>query len=455
MNFVKFVVVCAGALLLTGSAFGQFASQVKVSNAVEESFFGVSTARCGNNIVVGFGDAESGQTDSFEGFAYSLDGGKTFTDGGTLPVPPPGPQAIGSNRLGEGNPSVACSSSSHFYYASDYLSSDPICRGFQSCPAITVSTSTNGGKTWGLPVVVATGPGDTHDLLSPSLAVDPTRLSRLYVAYLDNNFAGPVDFGFDDCSGTPSVIELRMGISTDGGKTWTTNVVDHACGISTDQEHQGLLATPNVLVSPGGKVYLTYEFHPQGSPVPVPNEIRFTRSLDAGTSFSPPITVSKDAIDNGLPQLGVDRTVSRHRGEIYLTWSGAPTGTYTDVLVSDSVNFGVSFSFPRPISPAPAAGTGRFQTNPVITVDSDGQVVDCYYSTPSNKPASSSTYSYNCAESFNHAASWVSQRLANSAPVGFDAVTSDFLLHNDGFFTAFELQSSGHRYVFGEKSDNR
>jgi hypothetical protein len=49
----------------------------------------------------------------------------------------------------------------------------------------------------------------------------------------------------------------------------------------------------------------------------------------------------------------------------------------------------------------------------------------------------------------------VSQRLANSAPVGFDAVTSDFLLHNDGFFTAFELQSSGHRYVFGEKSDNR
>ena len=76
------------------------------------------------------------------------------------------------------------------------------------------------------------------------------------------------------------------------------------------------------------------------------------------------------------------------------------------------------------------------------------------HSTPSNHPANSSVYSYNCATSFNHATSWTAQRLVNSAPVGYDAVTSDFLLHGDGFFTAFELQASGQRHVVGEKSDN-
>jgi hypothetical protein len=457
---VKFSLTCAvvfavGTLLFSGNAFGQFAGEVKVSNVIEGGTGGVSTARCGSNIVVGFGDVESGKPNSFDGFAYSQNGGGTFTDGGTLPVPPEGPLASGPNSLGavgRGNPSVACSSPSHFYYASFYSSTDPICF-FPACPAISVSASADGGKTWGLPVVVATNTADTHDLLSPSLAVDPTDLSRLFVAYIDDNFSPPFDFDFNDCQGAfllMDVMELRLGISTDGGKTWTTSFVDHACDSSTNPDHQGVLSTPNVVVSPGGKVYLTYEFL---SSSPLPNEIRFTRSLDQGKTFTTAISVSKDAINNALPQVAVDRTTSTHRGEIYLTWSGTPTGTYTDVLVSDSVNFGLSFSFPRPISPAPAAGSGRFQTNPVIAVDNDGQVVDCFHSTPSNVPTGTSVYSYNCATSFNHAASWTAQRLATFAPVGLDAVTSDFLLHTDGFFTAFELTSAGQRHVVSEKSD--
>ena len=62
-------------------------------------------------------------------------------------------------------------------------------------------------------------------------------------------------------------------------------------------------------------------------------------------------------------------------------------------------------------------------------------------------------YSYNCASSFNHAATWQLQRVANSAPVGYDAVTSDFLTHHDGFFNAFELQTNGVRHVAGQFSD--
>jgi hypothetical protein len=87
----------------------------------------------------------------------------------------------------------------------------------------------------------------------------------------------------------------------------------------------------------------------------------------------------------------------------------------------------------------------------VAAVDNDGQLAICFYSTGTNTPTSSSTYSYNCGTSFNHGVSFEWLRLAKSAPVGFDAVTSDFLLHNDGFLTTFEVQTNGTRSVVGQK----
>jgi hypothetical protein len=461
-SILKSVAVCLlGALLLVGSAYGQFAGQVKVSNAIEGTgkLPGVSAARCGSNIVVGFEDTEPPGTGSTAGFSVSKDGGKTFSDFGTIPG--------SSVRFAGVNAGViSCSSASTFYYANQDFSSDPAAGCEVDCSEISVSTSTNGGTTWNAPVVASSVTEDIYFLQSPALAIDPTNPKRLYAAYINHNFVSPNDFAPCD-TGDEYILEIVT--SRDGGKTWNGRPnpaqtgssagipqPDHTCtGPGFDAEHTGTLESPTVIVSPGGKVYVAYEFVAIGinGPNP-PNEMRFTRSLDGGATFSKPITVSKVAIDNALPQLAVDRTGLRSRGEIYLTWSGSPTGTYTDVLVSDSVNFGLSFSFPRPISPAPAAGTGRFQTNPVVAVDNDGQVVDCFYATPTNSPTSSSVHSYNCATSFNRAASWTAQRLVSSAPVGYDAVTGDFLLHTDGFFTAFELTSSGQRHVVGEKSDN-
>ena len=458
---LKGAVVCAlGILLMAGRASAQWRGSIVVTNAVEPRSgiipTGFTAARCGSNVVVGFGDTESGNGTSIAGYSVSKNGGNSFRDLGVLPVSTQdignGPDALGGNIL-----SLACGDSNHFYYAAPYFANN-FPAGFfcdPSCVAISVSISKDGGTTWGLPKVVAASFFDTHQIDSPSIAVDPTSPRRLYVAYLDQNFIGPFDYVFPDCDGYGAE-ELRVVSSSDGGVTWTPHVVDHVCNTSTDPEKTGLFAAPKVEVSPGGKVYVAYAFHPF-PPVPAgpsaSNEIRFTRSLDQANTFSTPIVVSKEAIDNAMPQLAVDRTTSTHRGEIYLTWSGSPTGSYTDVLVSDSVDFGVSFSFPRPISPAPAASTGRFQTDPVITVDNDGQVAACYYETPTNSPTSSSAYSYNCNLSFNHTASWQSQHVLSPVPVGFDALTSDFLLSADGFFTAFELDHSGVRWVVGRRAD--
>jgi len=406
------MVVCAvSAFLLAGNASAQFSGQVKVSNAIEvpsgTQSAGVTAARCGNNIVVGFGDQESSSKNSFAGYSVSHNGGTSFSDLGVLPVTPTvggssAPDQLGANgrtELPGGNdPSVACANSNLFYYASVYTDNGNGVPGggcfFPFCPAISLSISHDGGTTWGLPKVIATASGHIHNLLFVSKAVDPANPKRLYVGYLNHNFATPADFGFPDC-GNADIYEVRVVSSANGGTTWADNVVDHACTLL-------------------------------GNPTP-------------------------DHLGDATPRLAVDRTTSAFRGTIYLTWSGMPRGTTTEVLMSDSVNQGASFSFPRSVR-STSQGT---QINPVLAVDNDGQVANCYYVTGTNTPTSSSNYFYNCLTSFNHAATWAGyQKLVASAPAGYDAVTSDFLLHSDGFFTAFELTSAGQRHVVGESADH-
>jgi hypothetical protein len=456
-------------MLLAGSASAQSSGTIKVSNPIEVpsnvQAAGVSAARCGSNIVVGFGDQESSTPNSFAGYSVSRNDGVSFSDGGVLPVSPADISAFGPDQLGANgpssptrfpgafNPSVACVNSSLFYYATVYT--DHInnavansCGIGPGCSAISVSTSNNGGVTWNLPVVVATESNDIHNLLFPTMSVDPSNLQRLYVVYLVDNFATPFDF---PCGG--ETYELWLARSMDGGASWSNSLIDLAC--TAGIPGSGQIDEPSSVVSPDGRVYVAYRFIPQGPPDQVPNpinEIRFSRSLDHGQTFSAPAKVSA-LLGNAAPQLALDRTHSPYRGQIFLTWSGQPAGTHTDVLVADSLNEGASFSFPRPISPAPAAGTGRFQSNPQVAVDHDGQVSACFYSTPSNAPTNSSVYSYDCANSTNHGKTWQVQRIASAVPVGYNSLTVDFLTHHDGFFNAFEVEKNSTKSVVGKFTD--
>lgn len=453
------VVFATGALLLAGSAWSQTTKIVKVSDAIELSgspATPVTAARCGRNIVVGFGDVEPNSPNGLGGYAVSQDNGVSFKDLGTLPVYTfnsgyGGPDAGGVFQF-------ACVNSGLFYAAALYTDNGNGvpgggCSGFPICTAISLSISTNGGTTWSLPKVIASASGDIHEFLSGSMAVDPANTQRLYVAYLNHNFTVPVDGGFPDCPNA-DIYELRMASSMDAGVTWSDNLADFACGQdpTPNPDNRGALASPDVTVSPDSKVYVTYQFTPQFGDPSLPREIRFAASLDHGVTFSAPVKVST-AQNNANPKLAVNRTFSPHRGNIYVTWTGSPSGTHTDVLVSESLNGGSSFSFPRPINPAPTTGPGRTQANPVIAVDEDGQVQDCFYNTETSTPSSSSIYSYNCATSFNYTATWQLLRIVNSAPIGSNALAADFLRHRDGFFTAFEVQASGQTHVVGKQSD--
>jgi hypothetical protein len=138
------------ALFFAAGASAQSTGIVKVSNTIEGGSGGVSAARCGNNVVVGFGDVEPASPSSFNGISVSKDGGKTFTDIGTLPsFPPP----LNPSDSLNGDQSIACASSTNFYSVSTSTTHDD--PSDISSSGIALSTSTNGGASWSTPFVIA------------------------------------------------------------------------------------------------------------------------------------------------------------------------------------------------------------------------------------------------------------------------------------------------------------
>lgn len=444
-----------------------------------------SSAWCGNTIVAGYNDSGAylrtaginfAGAWSFNGISVSVNGGKSFVDLGFL-----NPGIDPANFL-SGDPVVTCSSPSNFYYSSIFSTATPPDSSGNRSPltAIAVNTSFNGGLSWGAPVAAVAKDGFSHGLDKPWMTLDPTNPLRLFVTYTDFDFSFP---STGTCA-NDSRIAIELVSSSDGGNTWSAPVViDEQCGASFN----GLQGS-NVLVSPSGKVYVAYEFIPGLTP---DNEIHFRRSLDHGKTFGKTIVVANDVVPNGaggalqggfrnneFPQLAVDRTNGPTRGTLYITWSDGKnnvipdiqsfTGTYAfpDVVVAKSTDFGVSFGSPNAVSPTPGSftGSGRDQFFPGIAVDKSGKVAVCYYDRRNN-PENTVIDRY-CSVSNNQGATWTEQRvsssnwvpahgtdaLINSVYIGdYDALASDFLLGNEGFFGTFEIQINGNPDVFAKK----
>jgi hypothetical protein len=443
-----------------------------------------STAWCGNTIVGGYNDSGGilrtlgvnplGAA-SLSGVSVSANGGKSFIDLGFL-----NPGSDPANFL-LGDPVVACTSSSQFYYSSIFATATPPdVNGFRNpISAVGVNSSGVGGISWAAPVSAVAKDGFLHSIDKPWMAADPTNPLRLYVSYTDFDFSGT-------SAGCPNDFRIAVELvkSADGGNTWSTPVVlDEECGASFNS-----VTGSNIAVAADGKVYVAFEFIPGLTP---DNEIHVTRSLDNGATFGKPVVVSSTVVPNGdggalqggfrnneFPQIAVERTHKSSRGTLYIVWSdgsdnvvpdlGTFTGTYAypDIFVSKSTDGGQTFTVPSPVSPTPAdfAGIGRDQFFPGVAVDKDGEVGVCYYDRRSD-PGNTVIDRF-CSVSHNHAASWDEERISHSnwlplhgsdniivtTYIGdYDALTSDFLLQNDGFYGAFEIQLNGNPDVFGKK----
>jgi hypothetical protein len=437
-----------------------------------------SSAWCGNSIVVGYEDTGAflrtdpteafGVPASLDGISYSTDTGQTFKDLGALT-----PGTFYANAL-LGDPVVTCSSPTHFQYASilNTLASD----GMSPLIGPSISFSTNGGKTWTEPQQVVSLDGSTEVADKPSMAVDPANPRHIYLTYTHLSALA--------CT------NIEIVRSTDGGNTWSAPLA-----INSDCNNPNIVMDTgsSVIVSPGGKIYVAYESFPL-PPIGTnfgKTAIYFVRSLDGGATFGKPVKISDvtpggDGVylngplqANDYPQLAVDRSNHSSRGTVYITWPdgnhvvpdrNAPSGTYAyaDVFVAKSTNFGSSFKVLGAISPTPKdfRGVGRDQFLPAVAVDNDGEVAVCYYDRRNDR--ANLRVDRFCSVSDNQGKTWKDLEVSvlnwlptpNKDPLSggaagviseYDGLTSEFLLHDDGFFGAFVIELSGNQNVVATK----
>jgi hypothetical protein len=318
-------------------------------------------AAFGNTVVVGFNDSgsNSGGTNKFTGFARSIDGGATFTDGGTLPTNPGGDA---------GDPVLARNNTTgRLYFAT---------LGF-SVGTIQVFRSDDDGATWTAPVNGTPG-GGSED--KEWITVD--------------NFAGAgngnVYLVSRRFSGVQGIYFFR---STDHGATYGPNG-----GTLIVTGSQGAF----VAVGPDHSVYV---FWYAGT------SIQMRKSTDQGLTFGAPVTVASGLVGgtNGdLALTGIRQgttTASGFRsnefphaavnpvnGNIYVTFANNPAGVdKADIFVAQSTDGGVTWGAPVRVNDD-ATTTDQWQ--PTLAVTPDGANLGLFYYSRQEDPVDNNLFKF-------------------------------------------------------------
>jgi hypothetical protein len=430
-----------------------------------------STARCGNNVVVGFNDSGSvfetpffftgtgGQ--SFSGSSYSTDGGATFTDAGPVN---PGPTTF--NFLG-GDPGLNCSDPNTFYYTQifdyDDASGDPFA-------AISINTSTDGGKTWGDPVPAVAKDGFSHLLDKPWSTIDPTHRNRIFVSYTDFDFSKKNSCG----DHFPIRTAIEFVLSADGGATWSKPiVVKQVCGAAAVQGSQ-------LAVDSKGTVYISwinlgnnFPLGPRSIQIATFNQGTLTTPVTVDHNIQPggdSFSLQGDFRDFLDMSMAVDHSGTSTDGAIYITWSDgrdkevidplATQGFYAfdDIFLRASFDGGKTWgSSPKKVNSdsQPSAGSGHDHYQSGVAVDKRGVVGVCWYDRRAD--AENFAIRRHCGESGNSGTSFSDSDIGmaafapthgidlfiNPAYMGdYDQLTTDFLNQNSGFVGAFQNQTN-------------
>jgi hypothetical protein len=215
--------------------------------------------------------------------AYSDDGGRTFTS----PV-----QVSDAGRPRAVAPAVSLGPNHSVDVAYVDLRDDAVdYQGLAGPPwpglwSVVVTTSTDGGKSFGPGVVVDDAlvpPGRimlVFTMPPPSLAVDPS--GRLFAAWWDSR------------NGDPDVFLAR---STDEGRTWTrpARLNDDPVGDGSDQY------LVRLSVASTGRVDAVF-LDRRNDPRDVDNDAYYTSSADHGAHFAPNVKLTSDRSDSRIGQ---------------------------------------------------------------------------------------------------------------------------------------------------------
>ncbi len=389
-------------------------TDTRFSGAVQSE---TSTAWCGKEAVVGFNDIGSlwesnpggaaiglvAPTTGFSlnGYAVSTNSGSSFTDKGFPTVGP-----LGTEMLGD--PVLACTDPTTFYYASlylDFTGSCPSPSGF--CSDVTVSTSTNGGSTFGAQAPAVQKDFFFHFLDKEWMTVNEATPSDIFVTYTDFDFSNFDSGPGNDC-GAPGTDVVRTAIelvsSSNGGMTWSSPTE-----VAKDCSDFAFLQGSQVVVDPAtGHVFVAWESFAADFST---REIDIAKSTDGGVTFSSPVKVSsvdpvgdEDAFfglqghirDFDFPSLTIGK--GKNAGNLYIVWNdgdnrhpdavtaflklfGIGDGNYgfSDVFFSSSTDGGSTWSSPIAVNTDASKKALIDHYQPGVASDKTGKLAVCWY----------------------------------------------------------------------------
>jgi hypothetical protein len=391
----------------------------------------------GQSIVVGFNDAQgfcgapfgvacTPQTpNGLSGFAFSTNGGLSFTDGG---APDP---ALFNNVFTRGDPWLERGGADNLtiFYAN--LSVDAT-TGADLGASVHRGHFSGSSFAWEDVRVfnAPNAPNDFYDKEAISAAKDGSGAAYVSVT------------NFIEVCGFPQAGsgQIEVWRTHDSGNTWqgptivspdtTTpnNPADPNCGATQILQQSSVTA-----IGPNGEVYIVFQFGPTFSPAGTSTNanIFFARSLDGGVTFSSPASVAainsmrQDAPvgynrdrNNDHPRIAV-ATSGPFKGRVYVTFysavdpvtagalSAAGTAscpsppvpaktrcraqrlTSTNVFVTFSDDMGATWSTPVAVGGLLASGsTGVKRWWPVVNVEPGGTVDVVYYESQETPTAS-------------------------------------------------------------------
>jgi hypothetical protein len=298
--------VAAVLLLTTTTAYANVAitqvssdpytdAQAQHRSEVEPDTFGF-----GNTIVSAFqvGRVFGGGASNI-GWATSTNGGATWTHGFLPGIT----TNAGGTYLQASDPSVAFDAQDNVWLISSLALNG-------SRVDVLTSRSTNGGLTWGNPIVTATGSLDKNWIVCDNTATSP--------------FFGNCYTQYDVTSGN----QIRMKRSANGGLTWGS-------ALSPGGGATGLGGQP--VVRPNGTVLVPYRATNAA-------QIRSFRSIDGGASWRATVlvsSVSHHTVAGGLRESPLPSAEIDSAGTAYVAWADCRfrTGcTRNDIVVSESTS---------------------------------------------------------------------------------------------------------------------
>ncbi len=299
----------------------------------------------------------------------SQDGGRSWTVGqlpqaglGSVALPIPAPANVPSEFRNVGNVVAAdqsCAFDRHgnAYYAAGnlYSATNP------GDSQVRVWRSTDGGRTFGAPVIAASALRDAQSnkpfivtLDRPFLAVDNSggpRDGTVYLGYED----------FVEQTVLNSVQEVR---STDHGQTFSAPV-------RVDDPSQHTQADPREMpsVDGHGNLYIVYDVgaNQEGGPQTAPLTLMVSRSSDGGSSFSHFVvdgdahrTTNPDEAEPGFVEfISAIAADPRRAGRVAVAWPEATGAGSSKVVLRYSTDGGKRFSPRIDVATGPGASANQ------------------------------------------------------------------------------------------------